>query len=64
MGGRGGGSESGRAGAVARGEGLDGRGKYTFPVYEDLTGANYNKMRELALHDRVQSCWSINGRSS
>lgn len=57
--GRGGGAEtSGRA----RGEGPDGRGRYIFPVYEDLTRANFNKMRELSLHDRVQSCWSINGQ--
>jgi hypothetical protein len=59
--GRGGGTEtSGRAGS--RGEGPDGRGRYTFPFYEDLTRVNFNKMRELSLHDRVQSCWSINGQ--
>jgi hypothetical protein len=60
-----GGTESvrvGAAGAAARGEGPDGRGRYIFPVYEDLTRANFSKMRELSLNERVQSCWSINGQ--
>jgi hypothetical protein len=60
--GRGGGSESGRAGPAARGEGPDGHGKYCFPLFEDLTRANFAKMRELSLHERVQSCWTINGQ--
>jgi hypothetical protein len=62
--GRGGGSESGRAGvgASVRGSGPDGRGRYAFPVYEDLTRANFNKMKELSLHEKVQSCWTINGQ--
>jgi hypothetical protein len=65
--GRGGGTESGRAGAggasgAARSEDPEGRGRYSFPVFEDLTRANFLKMRELALHDKVQSCWSINGQ--
>jgi hypothetical protein len=59
---RGGENESGRAGTSARVDGPDSRGRYTFPVYEDLTRANFLKMRELAQHDRVQSCWSINGQ--
>lgn len=61
-GGRGGGSESGRAGVEARSGGPDGRGRYAFPVYEDLTRANFSKMRELSQHEKVQSCWSINGQ--
>jgi regulator of replication initiation timing len=61
-GGRGVGSESGRAGAGARVDGPDGRGRYIFPVYEDLTRANFMKLRELSLNDKVQSCWSINGQ--
>jgi hypothetical protein len=61
-GGRGGGTESGRAGAGARVDGPDGRGKYLYPVYEDLTRANFAKMRELAQHEKIQSCWSINGQ--
>lgn len=60
--GRGGGSGSGRAGPDARVDGPDGRGRYSYPVYEDLTRANFLKMRELALNDKVQSCWSINGQ--
>jgi hypothetical protein len=62
---RGGGPERGRAGpdgSSARVDGPDGRGRYSFPVYEDLTRANFLKMREMSLNDRVQSCWSINGQ--
>ncbi len=61
-GGLGGGSVRGRAGSSARVDGPDGRGRYAFPVYEDLTRANFMKMRELAQHEKVQSCWSINGQ--
>jgi hypothetical protein len=62
VGGRGGGPESGRAGPGARVDGQDGRGRYAFPVYEDLTRANFSKMKELSMHDKIQSCWSINGQ--
>jgi hypothetical protein len=51
------GSESGRAGA-----GPDGRGRYAFPFFEDLTRPTFHKMRALNLDERVQSCWSINGQ--
>jgi regulator of replication initiation timing len=60
--GRGGGTASGRAGTGARVDGPDGRGRYTYPVYEDLTRANFLKMRELAAHEKIQSCWTINGQ--
>lgn len=36
-------------------------GKYQFPLYEDLTRQNFQKMRALAQHDSVEACWSVNG---
>jgi hypothetical protein len=53
---------AGPDGLSARVDGPDGRGRYSFPVYEDLTRANFLKMQEMSLNDRVQSCWSINGQ--
>lgn len=37
-------------------------GRYSFPFYEDLTKANFQKMRALNSDPRVTSCWSINGQ--
>ncbi len=36
--------------------------KLAFPFYEDLTTANFKKMRAIAQDDRVQSCWSVAGQ--
>ena len=36
-------------------------GKYAFPFYEDLTKHNFAKMRAIAQHTRVESCWSVSG---
>lgn len=36
-------------------------GRYQYPFYEDLTRPNFMKLRALAQHERVQSCWSVNG---
>jgi len=38
-----------------------GLGKFQFPLYEDLTRANFYKMRALAAHDLVHSSWSVSG---
>lgn len=54
--GSGGGTESGRAG-----RGGEDRGWVAFPFFEDLTRANFAKMRSLAKDERVQSSWSVNG---
>lgn len=35
--------------------------KFLFPLYEDLTRANFHKMRSLAAHDLVHSSWSVSG---
>jgi Spy/CpxP family protein refolding chaperone len=40
----------------------DERGRYTFPFHEDLTRANYHKMKALGADTRVHSCWSYNGQ--
>lgn len=36
-------------------------GKFLYPFYEDLTRHNFRKMRAIAQHERVESCWSVNG---
>ena len=49
-------------GGAAGGDGSgDGRGRYCFPLYEDLTRANLAKMKAIAADSRTQSCWSVNG---
>jgi hypothetical protein len=55
----------GRASEGTRGEesgGFEGRGKYKFPLYEDLSRASFLKMRAIGKDDRVKSCWSIKGQ--
>lgn len=36
-------------------------GKFLHPIYEDLTRPTFFKMRALASHELVESCWSVNG---
>jgi hypothetical protein len=36
-------------------------GKFLYPIYEDLTRVNFHKMRALAQHEHVESCWTVNG---
>jgi len=57
----GGGGGGGHPGEAAAG-GFEGRGKYRFPLYEDLTRATFQKMRAIAKDSRVKSCWSIKGQ--
>jgi hypothetical protein len=57
-GGAGGGGQTGDAAAG----GFEGRGKYQFPLYEDLTRATFQKMRAISKDSRVKSCWSIKGQ--
>ena len=38
--------------------GFEGRGKYLFPIYEDLTRSTFQKMRAIAKDSKVQACWS------
>ena len=42
--------------------GFEGRGKYCFPIYEDLTRATFLKMRAISKDERVQSCWTVKGQ--
>jgi hypothetical protein len=70
-GGRSGGKDGGRnstgGGGGTGGEqeeagGFEGRGKYLFPLYEDLTRATFKKMRAISDDNRVKACWSIKGQ--
>jgi len=38
-----------------------GNGKFRYPIYEDLTRTNFFKMRAIAQHEAVHSCWSVSG---
>jgi len=38
-----------------------GNGKLRYPIYEDLTRTNFFKMRAIAQHEAVHSCWSVSG---
>ena len=52
------------AGADGGGDpgGFEGRGRYAYPLYEDLTRAAFMKMRAISQDSRVKSCWSIKGQ--
>ena len=62
-GGRGG---AARGGAARGGEegagGFEGRGRYLYPLYEDLTWATFLKLRAITNDERVKACWSIKGQ--
>jgi archaellum component FlaC len=42
--------------------GFEGRGKFCFPIYEDLTRATFLKMRAISKDERVKSCWTVKGQ--
>jgi len=45
------------------GEGQEsGRGRFAYPLYDDLTKPTLNKMRAIGQDDRVQACWTVNGK--
>ena len=55
--------ERGAAGGAGEsGGGFEGRGKYRFPFYEDLTRTTFLKMRAIAKDERVKACWSTKGQ--
>jgi len=61
------GGDGGRAGGGGGGGGggdggAERMGGFCFPIYEDLTRANFSMMRSIAGHKDVQSCWSVNGQ--
>jgi hypothetical protein len=44
------------------GGGFEGRGRYLYPLYEDLCRATFLKMRAISKDVRVKSCWSSKGQ--
>jgi len=38
------------------------RGRFAYPLYDDLTKPTLNKMRAIGQDDRVQACWTVNGK--
>jgi hypothetical protein len=38
------------------------KGKFKYPIYEDLTRATFLKMRAISQDERVKSCWTIKGQ--
>jgi uncharacterized protein YoxC len=42
--------------------GFEGRGRYAYPLYEDLTRAAFLKLRAISQDSRVKSCWSTKGQ--
>jgi hypothetical protein len=62
--GGGGGAVGGAVGGAAEeeGGGFEGRGRYLYPLYEDLSRASFLKMRAIANDNRVKACWSIKGQ--
>jgi len=37
------------------------RGRFMYPLYDDLTKPTLMKMRAISQDDRVQACWTVNG---
>ncbi len=60
----GGGADGRRSGGSGRGSGggeAERRGRFRFPLYDDLTKLNLTKMRSISQDERVQACWTVNG---
>jgi hypothetical protein len=59
-------SGGGRGGAARGGDegagGFEGRGRYLYPLYEDLTRATFLKMRAITNDERLKACWTIKGQ--
>ena len=67
----GGGARGGRGGAAGEAGsevgseeagGFEGRGRYLYPFFEDLTRAWFQKMRAIAKDSRVRACWTVKGQ--
>jgi len=43
-------------------DGSEKRGRFSYPLYDDLTKPTLNKMRAISQDERVQACWTVNGR--
>jgi uncharacterized protein YoxC len=44
------------------GQEVNNRGRFIYPIYDDLTKPTLNKMRAIQQDERVQACWTVNGR--
>jgi len=42
--------------------GSERRGRFSYPLYDDLTKPTLNKMRSIAQDERVHACWTVNGK--
>jgi hypothetical protein len=42
--------------------GYEGKGRYAFPMYGDLSRATFQKMRAIANDCRVKACWTVKGQ--
>jgi len=40
----------------------DNNGRYSYPIYEDLTRDTFQLMRKLSGDDRVEACWTVRGQ--
>jgi hypothetical protein len=56
------GGDGASGGARRAGGGEEDRGKFSYPIYEDLTRATFLKMRAISQDERVKSCWTIKGQ--
>jgi hypothetical protein len=56
------GAGRGARGGEEDGGGFGGRGRYLYPLYEDLSKATFLKMRAISKDERVKSCWSAKGQ--
>jgi len=61
-GGNGTGGTSGARGTSGGGGGGEERGRFVYPIYEDLTRATFQKMRAISQDSRVKSCWTVKGQ--
>jgi len=61
-GGGGGAGSSGASGGVQTGRSWEERGKFLYPIYEDLTRATFMKMRAISQDSRVKACWTVKGQ--
>jgi len=44
------------------GGGDEERGRFLYPIYEDLTKTTFQKMRAISQDSRVKACWTVKGQ--
>jgi uncharacterized protein YoxC len=50
------------SGRGSGGAGQERTGRLLYPLYDDLTRANYMKMKAIGQDERVQACWTVGGQ--